>query len=214
MIDLQFTEEEKQTLHYERYHHPHPRVQRKMEALWLKSQGESHQRIAQLTGLTPNMITRYLKDYKRGGIEKLKEISFYQPTSELVRHQQTLEDYFKAHPPATIKEAMDKIEKITGFKRSEKSVTKFFNKLGLRRRKVGMIPSKADPEKQETFKKTSRTPAPRSQSRQKDRLFCGCCALCFSPFLRISLEHRETLFESSLRPTAPQCPGSFECRNS
>ena len=107
MIHLNFTEEDKKALNYERYHHPHPRVQRKMEALWLKSQGESHQRIAQLTGLTPNMITRYLQDYKAGGTEKLKEISFYQPQSELVKHQQTLEDYFKAHPPATIKEAME-----------------------------------------------------------------------------------------------------------
>jgi transposase len=155
MIHLNFTEEDKRALNYERYHHPHPRVQRKMEALWLKSQGESHQRIAQLTGLTPNMITRYLKDYQVGGIEKLKEISFYQPTSELVKHQQTLEAYFKAHPPATIKEAMDKIEKITGLKRSEKSITKFFNKLGLKRRKVGMVPSKADPDQQEVFKKNT-----------------------------------------------------------
>ena len=30
MIRLNFTEEEKQALNYERYHHPHPRVQRKM----------------------------------------------------------------------------------------------------------------------------------------------------------------------------------------
>lgn len=37
MIRIQFTEEEKQALNYERYHYPHPRVQRKMEALWLKS---------------------------------------------------------------------------------------------------------------------------------------------------------------------------------
>ncbi len=38
------------------YHHPHPRVQRKMEALWLKSQGEFHQWIAQLTGVTVNAV--------------------------------------------------------------------------------------------------------------------------------------------------------------
>jgi hypothetical protein len=35
MIKLEFTEAEKQSLHYERYPHPHPRVQRQMEALWL-----------------------------------------------------------------------------------------------------------------------------------------------------------------------------------
>lgn len=36
MIHIEFTEEEKQALNYARYHHPHPMVQRKMEALWLK----------------------------------------------------------------------------------------------------------------------------------------------------------------------------------
>ena len=69
--------------------------------------------------------------------------------------QETIENYFKDHPPATIKEAMDVIEKITGLKRSEKSIRKFLNKIGLRRRKVGMVPSKADVEKQEDFKKNS-----------------------------------------------------------
>ena len=171
MILLNFTEGEKQALHYERYHHPHPRVQRKMEALWLKSQGESHQRIAQLTGLTANMITRYLKDYQAGGIERLKEIHFRQPVSELVGHQQTLEEYFKAHPPATIKEALDKIEKLTGLKRSPTPVRNFLNKLGLKRRKVGMVPSKADPDKQETFKKNSWNPGSKKPRPGKGRSF-------------------------------------------
>src|SRR3989338_6394709 len=117
------------------------------------------------------MITRYLKDYQAGGIEKLKTISFYQPQSELVNHQQTLEDYFKAHPPATIKEAMDRIEKITGLKRSEKSITKFFAKLGLKRRKVGMVPSKADPEKQEEFKKNTSNPGSKKPKPAKGRSF-------------------------------------------
>jgi len=155
MIRLDFTEEDKQALNYERYHHPHPRVQRKMEALWLKSQGESHQRIAQLTGVTANTVSQLLKDYRAGGIDRLKEVHFRQPASELSVHQKTLEDYFKAHPPATIKEAMNKIEKLTGLKRSEPRIKKFLSKLGFRRRKVGMVPSKADPVKQESFKKNS-----------------------------------------------------------
>jgi len=155
MIKIEFTEEEKRALNYERYNHPSPRVQRKMEALWLKSQGIFHKDIAKLTGVSINVITQYIKEYQTGGIEKLKEINFYQPKSELIEHQETIENYFKDHPPATIKEAMDVIEKITGLKRSEKSIRKFLNKIGLRRRKVGMVPSKADVEKQEDFKKNS-----------------------------------------------------------
>jgi len=168
MITLKFTEEEKTALSYERYHHPDPRVQRKMEALWLKSQGESHQRIAKLTGITVNVVTKYLKQYKTGGIEKLKEIKMYQPQSELTGHRQTIENYFREHPPSTIKEAMSVIEKITGLKRSEKPVRKFLNKIGLKRRKVGMIPAKADIKEQEEFKKKVRTLFTRSQSWNKN----------------------------------------------
>lgn len=47
MITLNFTPADIEALHYERYHHPHPRVQRKMEALYLKSQGVPHAQIAQ-----------------------------------------------------------------------------------------------------------------------------------------------------------------------
>ena len=39
MIRIEFTEEAIDKLRYERFHHPHPRVQRKMEALLLKSEG-------------------------------------------------------------------------------------------------------------------------------------------------------------------------------
>ena len=38
MIKIEFTPEEIDALEYERYHHPEPKVQQKMEALYLKSQ--------------------------------------------------------------------------------------------------------------------------------------------------------------------------------
>jgi len=162
MIKIEFTKEEIKTLNYERYHHPHPRVQRKIEALWLKSQGEKHKRIAQLTGVSINVISQYLKDYKEGGIEKLKELNFYRPESKLVEYRQGIENYFKDYPPATIKEAMNAIKKLTGLNRSEKPVNKFLKKIGLVRRKVGMVPAKADIAEQENFKKNFRTSVERS----------------------------------------------------
>jgi len=151
MIRIEFTEEEIQTLNYERYHHPHPRVQRKMEALWLKSKKLQHIQIAELTSVSLNTVTEYLHEYKDGGIEKLKELNFNKPESKLKEHTLTIESYFREHPPATIKEAMGKIEKLTGIKRSETQVKKFLEFIGIKRRKVGMLPSKADPDKQEEF---------------------------------------------------------------
>ena len=43
---------------------------------------------------------------------------------------------------------MSKIEELTGLKRSETQVRKFLNSIGIKRRKVGTIPSKADLEEQ------------------------------------------------------------------
>jgi hypothetical protein len=51
---------------------------------------------------------RYLRDYQIGGLEKLKEVNFYQPESSLNQHRQTLEKYFHEHPVASINEAISK----------------------------------------------------------------------------------------------------------
>jgi transposase len=154
MIQLEFNEAEAAVLNYERYHHPHPRVQRKMEALWLKSQGLRHNEISRLTGISATTLTSYLRAYQRGGLEALKEVRFYRPESELQAYRVTLEAYFREHPPATAKEAMAVIEELTGVKRSPDRVRVFLKGLGMECRKVGMVPAKADPVRQEAFKKT------------------------------------------------------------
>jgi hypothetical protein len=51
MLRIDFAQEDISKLHYERYHHPHPLVQRKMEALYLKSQGVKHKEIWDLSEL-------------------------------------------------------------------------------------------------------------------------------------------------------------------
>jgi transposase len=158
MIKIKFTEAEQQRLNYERYHHPHPRVQRKMEALWLKSQKLEHKEICRLTGISEPTLSTYLKDYQEGGLEKLKELKFYRPQSELEKHSETIESYFRDKPVGSIKEAAAKIEELTGIKRSEPQISQYLKRIGMKRQKVGMLPAKAEPEKQEQFKKKELEP--------------------------------------------------------
>ena len=153
MIQIRFSPDEIKELAYQRFHHPHPRVQRKAQAVWFKSQGLAHQEIARLTGVTVNTVTSYLLEYQQGGIEQLKTLNFRIPESELKQYQTSLEEYFGQHPPLSVKEAMAQIEKLTGVKRSETHIREFLKSMGMKFRKVGMVPSKADPEKQEAFKK-------------------------------------------------------------
>lgn len=184
MIQINFSEEDIRQLDYERFNHPHPRVQRKMEALWLKSKGLPHNTIAKFSGISSNTLTSYLKDYEEGGIEKLKEIKFYRPKSELTKFSETIESYFKEHPPSSIKEAMNAIEKLTGIRRSEPQIRKFLKYIGMSRRKVGMVPSKADLEKQEDFKKKELIPR-LDEAKNNERVvyFTDAAHFVLSPFL-------------------------------
>src|SRR5262245_24727008 len=118
MLRLVFSEEDKQALHYERYHHPHPRGQQRMEALWLKSQGFPHHEIARLCAISANTLRSYLKLYYAGGVEALKHLNFHCPQSLLSAHRDTIEAQVRAHPPQTINEAVAMLAALTGIKRS------------------------------------------------------------------------------------------------
>lgn len=74
MIRIDFNDKEIEALKYERNHHSHPRVQRKMETLLLKSQGLPHKQICQLASISANPLRNYLKAYIEAGIDKLKKI--------------------------------------------------------------------------------------------------------------------------------------------
>lgn len=155
MLKLSFTEQDIEELRSQRYHHPHPRVQMKMEALLLKAQGLPHHHIADCVGVCENTLRSYLKDYQAGGIEELKRVQFYRPTSEREEHRGSLEAYFREHPPTTIPEAVKRIEQLTGLKRSPTQIGIFLKKLGLKRLKTYAVPAKFDAQQQESLKKTN-----------------------------------------------------------
>lgn len=170
MIRLTISQEDVGRLRTERFAHPHPRVQLKIEVVLLRSQGLSNRQIMAITGVSENTIRNYLREYQEGGIERLKEFHWQPPESQLEPHRQTLEAYFEQHPPASVAEAAARIEELTGIKRSPTQVRVFLKSLGLRRLKVGTIPSKADPDKQAAFKKTSWSRV--SKKREMDRAWC------------------------------------------
>lgn len=124
-----------------------------MEALYLKSQDYPHWEIAQLTRVTEPTLLSYLRDYQSGGIAKLKVLTFNRPQSELKQHQESLEAYFRAHPPKTLAQAAAKVTELTGIVRSREQVRQFLGSMGMSCRRVGVIPAKADPDAQEEFLK-------------------------------------------------------------
>ena len=144
MITLEFSDAEIAALDYERYHHPHPQVQRKMEVVYLKSQGLPHGQIQQLCRIgSRTTLVSYLRKYKDGGIEALKQLHYKGQASQLNEHIPSLKAHFEAHPPRTSAEAGAEIERITGIKRSPTQIKAFLKRIGMQHRKVGYLPGRA-----------------------------------------------------------------------
>jgi transposase len=151
MIHIDFTPEQIDALYHERLHHPHPRVQLKMEAVYLKSQGLPHREICRLVRVSENTLRSYLRQFQDGGVERLKRTDWAGTESELDEHRETLEDYFRNHPPRSTAQAAADIERITGVRRGLTQVRRFLKGRGLSYRKLGMIPAKADADEQAEF---------------------------------------------------------------
>jgi transposase len=143
MVRINFTEDEIEELRYERFNYPHQRVQLKMEALLLKSQGLEHKKICEILKICHDTLTDYLREYFDGGIEALKKINFYKPQSQLMDHRATLEEEFRINPPATVNEAVARIKEITGIERSDVQVGKFLKKNRIETSKGGSNTSKS-----------------------------------------------------------------------
>ena len=155
MLALTFTEQDIQALRTQRFEHPHSMVQLKMETVYLRSQGLKHEEILRICNISKATYYRYLDEYRHGGVQRLMQLHLYQPTSELQEQRAILEAYFLAHPPATVPQACAKIKELTGLSRQPTQVRAFLHSLGLKPRKVGAIPAKADVEAQEQFRKNS-----------------------------------------------------------
>jgi transposase len=141
MRQISFTAEDLKTIAHERYYHPHPHVQRKMEVLWLKSHGLPHHQIATLAGVGLRTVQRYLDEYLEGGLLRVRRCHGHHPESALAEHEQSLEEYFWDHPPRTTKEAAAVIEQQTGIRRGLTQVRAFLkDHLGLKYMKVAAIP--------------------------------------------------------------------------
>jgi transposase len=124
-----FTPEDLAAIRHDRYHHPHPRVQQKMEVLWLKTQGLTHQDIARLADVSRRSVQRSLDEFAAGGPDRLRRLPWKGQPNELAAHQASLEDYFLQNPPRSTREAQAVIEQQTGVHRGLTRVRAFLKKL-------------------------------------------------------------------------------------
>ena len=184
MITIKFSQSDINALHKGRFDHPDKQVRRKMEVLYLKSQRVSHGLICKLMRISENTLLAYLRDFIDNGVENLTGRNGYRPQSELEAYTDEIKTEFETNPPSTINEAIDRIEKLTGLKRKPTQVRHFLRSIGMRLLKVGMVPAKADPEKQAEFKSNQLEPILEdAKSGKRNVFFVDAAHFVHSAFL-------------------------------
>ena len=191
MWAITFSAEDRRALAHDRYHHPDPRVQRKMEALWLKSHGLGHDAIAAYADVSRRTVQRYLEEYLEGGLARLRCRRGHRPQSALAELRDSLEEYFLGHPPRSAKQAQAVIEQQAGVRRGLTQVRHFLKDgLGLRWRTTGAIPVppketvEEHARKQATFLREELEPRlEQARAGARQVYFVDAAHFVFAPFL-------------------------------
>lgn len=185
MLTLNISQADIELLRYERYSYPCVLVQKRLTAILMKATTNySHQQIAQIADISLNSVTNYIRLWNEEGYEGLKKVGYGTNQSKLETHSESLLAYFEANPPHTANEAVHRIKELTGIQRSPTQVRNWMKRHGLKYRKTGGIPSKANTEKQADFIKNTLNPLiNQAKSGEIHLLFMDAAHLVMGVFL-------------------------------
>jgi transposase len=126
-------------------------IRRRALVVLLRNEEHSNIQIQCITGLSENTIISYVQSFLEGGIEQLTTLNYRQPESQLRPFDDEIKKHFTENPVATIAQACEELEHLTGVRLKPTQVRDYLNQLGIKYRKVSSIPAKANPEAQQTF---------------------------------------------------------------
>jgi transposase len=216
MRHLEFPPDVLAKIQHDRYYHPDPLVQRRMEILGLKALGQRHDLVAKIALVSRITVQRVLRAYRNGGLEAVQSFHWKTRASALTTHQPVLEAELTAQPPHTVQEACERIEKLTGVRRRPTQIRKFLREsMGLRWRKTAAIPLPPKKTREEhaadqaAFLKDGTAAASgRGSGRATRGLLCRCGPLRAQFIPGLDVVQMPAVCEGSLRTSALQRIGS------
>lgn len=172
MLKIDFTEKAIDELYRQFMEHPSGPIKKKLHVVYLKAQGLAHNEIERIARTSADSVTRHLKEYAEGGLDALGVSRTHRPVSSLQPYQKQIKSHFLNQPPHTLSEASHEIEKLTGIKLAPSACRDFMRKqLGMKFRKMGVIPAKADPKKQSKFLIDELEPLLEGKKQDKRKVF-------------------------------------------
>lgn len=172
MISLQFTDQDLTNIDEACDDPTIPeKIKRKLMCLKMHQQKVTNTAITKVLNISANTVTSYLKEFRDQGIAGVLEDRSYRPSSCLEPFMTCLRCSFSAHPPTDVAAAIERILKLTGVLLSEAQTRRTLHKMGLKYRKTGVIPGKADSQLQFEFFTTELSPRLEEAAKGERKVF-------------------------------------------
>lgn len=143
----------------------------KLLVIRMHGEGAKHGFIAKVLNLHANTITNQLKEYQSGGLPRTLEDKYYRPSSSLEPFFECLKCSFLITPVADAKQAVARIESLSGIRLSESQTRRFMKSIGMKVRKACSIPGKANPQLQLEFYTHELLPKLEQASKGRRKVF-------------------------------------------
>ena len=147
------------------------KFRRKLLALKMRHTGVPLEMIAKSLGITIRSVSNYIAEFRDGGLETTLEDRAYCPMSSLEIHFEKLEKSFRESPVGNARQARQRIVEITEIELSLTQTRRIMKRLGMRYRKSGQVPGKADGDQQLEFLDKELQPRLNEASEGKRKLF-------------------------------------------
>ena len=155
MHRITLTETDERDLRFHLDHSDCAPVRLRCITILMRAHGFGQAQIERIFGAATSIQTIWAREWVKGGLRALVENRHQgRPSSIPLAEQQVLLKEFAAQAPATLAEARERVEVVTGQRLSLTGVRNFLrDKLKLRRRKAKQVPPRCD----DPEKKTSKT---------------------------------------------------------
>jgi transposase len=124
---------------------------RKLLVLKMRHSGVPLEMIANSLKITVRSVSNYIAEFRDGGLEVTLEDRAYCPMSSVDPHLDELEESFRNSPVGSARQARRRIIDVTGIELSLTQTRHVMKRLGMRYRKAGQVPGKANGDEQLEF---------------------------------------------------------------
>ena len=185
------------------------KIRRELLALKMRGAGAPLEMIASSLGVGVRTVSNSIAEFREGGLNATLEDRAYTPESCLEPHLEDIAKSFREEPVGCAKQARVRISKLTGI-RSASQVRRVMRGLGMRYRKAGQIPGKADGQIQMDFLEEELRPKLGGAARGERRVFFVDAAHFVMGAVVGMLEFRPGVCPRGVRPQAPNVLGALD----